>query len=142
MSMKSKKGAFVGWLVFAAFLEFIICHMCASAIQSGYFMAIFEFGFLEHIRMAPFDLFYFDANIYLFSWLIFFVLLFMGLSKIEPPKAELKGVEHGSSHFMSREERKEFLKTCVTPVLKDEDIDIVRPFDMNNSCGGEDEKES
>lgn len=126
--MENKKGGFIGWLVSAGILEFIICHVCASVSVCGsYYIAIAEFGFLEHMRVAPFDLFYFDTYVYLIGWLLFFIVFFMNLSKPELPKAEMKGVEHGSSHFMNDIEKKEFLKNCTTPILQDEDIDFGKP---------------
>lgn len=126
--MGAKKGGFIKWLVGASILEFIVCHICASVnICGSYYMAIAELDFLEHMRGAPFDLFYFDAYIYLFGWLLFFILFFMSFSKPELPKAEMKGAEHGSSHFMTDIEKKEFLKNCTTPILRDEDIDFGKP---------------
>lgn len=122
------KNGFIKWLISASILEFIICHICASVnICGSYYLAIIEFGFLEHMKAAPFDLFYFDMYIYLFSWLLFFIVVFMNLGKIELPKAEMKGIEHGSSHFMSDIEKKEFLMTCTSPVLRDEEINLEKP---------------
>lgn len=133
--MENKKGKFVQWLFGAFVLEFVLCHMCAVVAETeSYVVSIVEFGFLEHIKVAPFDLFYFDMYVYLFGWLFFFIVFFMAQSKVELPKADMKGTEHGSSHFMTDIEKKEFLKTCTTPILRDEDI---KPVVVGKKAGEE-----
>ena len=51
-----------------------------------------------------------------FAVCIYALVFFMALSKRELPKAEMKGIEHGSNDFQTEEERNDFLEKNTTPI--------------------------
>jgi len=105
----------MGWGVVAVLYLFVLCHISALVGEVGYLGALY--GFINHIVEKPFDVLYFDSMVYGLGWLCFLAAFFLSFFKVEKPKAEMKGKEHGDSHFQSEEEIKRFLKVYTTPIL-------------------------
>lgn len=71
---------------------------------------------MEHLRTAPLDFFHMNYYVLYFAVCIFALIFFVAFSKRELPKAEMKGIEHGSNNFQTVEERNMFLTNNTTPI--------------------------
>lgn len=107
--------AFVAWSVVGVLYLFILGHISALVGEMGYIGALMEFW--NHIMSKPFDVFHYDQTIYAVGWLLFASVLLINITKPKKPKAEMKGIEHGSSRFQTEEDIKIFLKKFSTPIL-------------------------
>lgn len=110
-----KKEKIVAWGVVGVMYLFILCHISALVGEVGYVGALMDF--YNHIIAKPFDVLYFDKYVFMFGWLGFLSIALINLCKVEKPKADMKGAEHGSNDFHTDEERDQFLADCTTPIL-------------------------
>ena len=94
----------IAFAVMAGITVFFCGHLSA-VIEKGADLDNWSTILMEHLQAAPFD--FFHVNYY---------VLFVAFSKQELPRAEMKGIEHGSNDFQTIEERNSFLTNNTTPI--------------------------
>lgn len=106
------------WTVFAVMAGAMVffCGHLSAVIKKGADLDNWSMMLMEHLRTAPFDFFYVNYYVLYFAVCIFALIVFIALSKRELPKAEMKGIEHGSNDFQTMEERNNFLAGNTTPI--------------------------
>lgn len=106
------------WTVFAVMAGAMVffCGHLSTVIKKGADLDNWSMMLREHLRTAPFDFFYVNYYVLYFAVCIFALIAFIVLSKRELPKAEMKGIEHGSNDFQTIEERNDFLEGNTTPI--------------------------
>lgn len=106
------------WTVFAVVAGAMVffCGHLSAVIKKGADLDNWSMMLMEHLRTAPFDFFYVNDYVLYFAVCIFTLIAFIALSKMELPKAEMKGIEHGSNDFQTMEERNDFLADNTTPI--------------------------
>lgn len=83
---------------------------------------------INHITTTPMDFMHYNASIFamvFLGWLL--CAIFYCLPAQKPPKAEMKGEEHGSNDFQNLEERRAFIAKCTTPINM-LDVEQVRAY--------------
>ena len=138
---KKKKvewGIVVAWLIVGLMYQFILGHISALVGEMGYVGALN--GFIEHILSEPLDMLHYDFFVYAFGWLLFVSMLLVSITKPKKPKAEMEGIEHGSSRFQTEEDIKIFLKKFSTPILPYELPVIVDEVELEEDGEEEDEE--
>lgn len=118
---KTKKSSGFGkkWIGFGimAAMTIFFCGHLAAVIEKGTGIDNWSAILLEHIQAKPLDIFHVNYYVVYFAVCIYALIFFMALSKRELPKAEMKGVEHGSNDFQTDAERIAFLAKNTTPVF-------------------------
>ncbi len=106
------------WTAFAVMAGVMVffCGHLSAVIKKGADLDNWSMMLMEHLRTAPFDFFYVNHYVSYFAVCIFALIVFIALSKRELPKAEMKGIEHGSNDFQTMEERNDFLADNTTPI--------------------------
>lgn len=120
-----QKFRLVLWIVFAIVMVFFSGHLSGALQEESYNGLLHIF---DRIKERPLDCFYFNQYVFGFGALCFLSVFFMTFFKINKPKGEMKGIEHGSARFMTADDIKKFLKSCSSTVLP---YDFVEPeFDV------------
>lgn len=106
------------WIIFGimAVITALLCGHLAAVIERGAGLDNWSAMLLEHIQTEPLDIFHVNYYVLYFVVCIYTLVFFIVLSKRELPKAEMKGIEHGSNDFQTDAERNEFLTHNTTPV--------------------------
>ena len=105
----------IAFAVMAGITVFFCGHLSA-VIEKGADLDNWSTMLMEHLRVEPFDFFHVNYYVLYFAVCIFALIFFMAFSKRELPRAEMKGIEHGSNDFQSIEERNSFLENNTTPI--------------------------
>lgn len=115
---KDNSDVWEKWTVFAVMAGAMVffCGHLSAVIKKGADLDNWSMMLMEHLRTAPFDFFYVNYYVLYFAVCIFALIVFIALSKRELPKAEMKGIEHGSNDFQTIEERNDFLAGNTTPI--------------------------
>ena len=101
-------------------LTIIICQYVAAHI-SGWINAMGTFDLMafdqlfDYFTLHPLDVKSFNPLAYMLIYAGGFAVFFHMLFSRQPPKAEMKGVEHGSNRFMTAEEIVQFSADRSTP---------------------------
>ncbi len=105
-------------IVFAimAGITVFFCGHLSAVIKKGAGLDNWSIMLMEHLRTAPLDFFHMNYYVLYFAVCIFALIFFVAFSKRELPKAEMKGIEHGSNDFQTVEERNMFLTNNTTPI--------------------------
>ena len=105
-------------IVFAvmAGITIFFCGHLSAVIKKGAGLDNWSIMLMEHLRTAPLDFFHMNYYVLYFAVCIFALIFFVAFSKRELPKAEMKGIEHGSNDFQTVEERNMFLTNNTTPI--------------------------
>lgn len=105
-------------IVFAvmAGITVFFCGHLSAVIKKGAGLDNWSIMLMEHLRTAPLDFFHMNYYVLYFAVCIFALIFFVAFSKRELPKAEMKGIEHGSNDFQTEEERNDFLEKNTTPI--------------------------
>ncbi len=115
-----KQGSFAckltGLIALALFTIFFCGHLSA-VIDAGAGIGTWSEMILEYIKTAPMDFLHVNGYVVYFAVCFYTLIFFMTFSKRELPKAEMKGVEHGSNDFQTEEERIQFLANNTSPVF-------------------------
>lgn len=115
-----KQGSFAGKLIGLAALALVTIFFCghlSAVIYAGAGIGTWSEMILKHIKTAPMDFLHINGYVVYFAVCIYALIFFMTFSKRELPKAEMKGVEHGSNDFQTEEERIQFLVANTSPVF-------------------------
>ncbi len=99
-----------------AFMTVFFCGHLAAVIEAGAGLDNWSELLRNHVLHVPLDFFYINYYVLYFAVCIYALVFFMALSKRELPKAEMKGIEHGSNDFQTEEERNDFLEKNTTPI--------------------------
>lgn len=105
----------IAFAVMAGITVFFCGHL-STVIEKGADLDNWSTMLMEHLRAAPFDFFHVNYYVLYFAVCIFALIFFAAFSKRELPRAEMKGIEHGSNGFQSIEERNSFLENNTTPI--------------------------
>ncbi len=108
-------GKLTGLAMAALFIIFFCGHLSAI-IEVGAGMDTWSELLLEHIKIAPMDFFHVNGYVAYFIVCIYTLIFVMSFSKTKLPKAEMKGMEHGSNDFQTEEERIQFLADNTSPI--------------------------
>lgn len=105
-------------IVFAvmAGITVFFCGHLSAVIKKGAGLDNWSIMLMEHLQTAPLDFFHMNYYVLYFAVCIFALIFFVAFSKRELPKAEMKGIEHGSNDFQTVEERNMFLTNNTTPI--------------------------
>lgn len=95
--------------------QYLAAHMSGWLATEGEWDILKLDGFFTYIAQHPFDVISFNIFAYAVIYGAGFALYFYIIFSRKPPKAEMKGVEHGSNDFMSAEEMVQYSKTRMTP---------------------------
>ena len=87
----------------------------AALINNGASLNDFSNELFLHIKEEPFDLQWHTVT-FLASAMISSMCYLMMFVKTDIPKAEMKGIEHGSNDFQTNEELNQFLMSYTTPI--------------------------
>lgn len=109
------KGKLIIFVVIA-FMTVFFCGHLAAVIEAGAGLDNWSELLRNHVLHVPLDFFYINYYVLYFAVCIYALVFFMALSKRELPKAEMKGIEHGSNDFQTVEERNMFLTNNTTPI--------------------------
>ena len=110
-----KKETLVSFLIIMLITVFFCGHLSA-VIEQGAGMNNWSKMLWTHIKNAPFTFFSMNRYVIYFAVCIDSLIFFLLLSKRELPKAEMKGIEHGSNDFQTEEERNYFLANNTSPI--------------------------
>lgn len=115
---KPGSGAFGKIMVFAgmAVPGVFFCGHLSAVLEAGAGPDTWGSMLLAHIRAAPLDMFHMNGYVAYFAVCLYALVFFAASSGRELPRAEMKGIEHGSSSFQTERERKEFLAGSASPV--------------------------
>ena len=105
----------IAFAVMAGITVFLCGHLSA-VIEKGAGLDNWSAMLMEHLQAAPFDFFHVNYYVLYFAVCIFALIFFVAFSKRELPRAEMKGIEHGSNDFQRIEERNSFLENNTTPI--------------------------
>ena len=108
-------GKVIG-LAVVGLLMFFVCGHLSAVIQQEAEVRVWSAMLLEHIQTRPFDFFHKNGYVVYFAVCIYTLIWFITFSKRELPKAEMKGIEHGSNDFQTEDERMQFLADHTSPV--------------------------
>ena len=105
-------------IVFAvmAGITVFFCGHLSAVIKKGAGLDNWSIMLMEHLQTAPLDFLHMNYYVLYFAVCIFALIFFVAFSKRELPKAEMKGIEHGSNDFQTLEERNMFLTNNTTPI--------------------------
>ena len=105
-------------IVFAvmAGITVFFCGHLSAVIKKGAGLDNWSIMLMEHLQTAPLDFLHMNYYVLYFAVCIFALIFFVAFSKRELPKAEMKGIEHGSNDFQTVEERNMFLTNNTTPI--------------------------
>lgn len=106
----------VAALVVTALSMLFACGHLAAVLERGTRMEDWTSAVAEHMVSAPLDFFHADYRILYFAACIYGLIVVLTLPKRELPRAEMKGVEHGSNDFQTEEERDLFLAGNTSPI--------------------------
>lgn len=106
----------VAALAATALLLLFFCGHLAAVLEQGVGMEDWTAALARHMRSAPFDIFHADYRILYFAACIYGLIVILTLPKRELPRAEMKGIEHGSNDFQTEEERDLFLAGNTSPI--------------------------
>lgn len=106
----------VAALVMTALSMLFACGHLAAVLEQGTRMEDWTAASAEHMVAAPLDLFHVDYRILYFAVCIYGLIVILTLPKRELPRAEMKGIEHGSNDFQTEEERDLFLAGNTSPI--------------------------
>ena len=107
----------VAALVMTALSMLFACGHLAAVLERGTRMEGWTAAVAEHMVSAPLDLFHVDYRILYFAVCIYGLIFIAALPKRELPRAEMKGIEHGSNDFQTEEERDLFLAGNTSPIF-------------------------
>lgn len=110
-----RKEKFVVFLAIL-FITVFFCGHLSAVIEQGAGMNNWSEMLWNHIKEFPFAFFLFNPYVIYFAICINSLIFFLLLSKRELPKAEMKGIEHGSNDFQTEEERNYFLANNTSPI--------------------------
>ncbi len=119
--VKKRKGnsdireKLIVFAVMAGITVFFFGHLSA-VIKKGAGLDNWSIMLMEHLQTAPLDFLHMNYYVLYFAVCIFALIFFVVCSKRELPKAEMKGIEHGSNDFQTLEERNMFLTNNTTPI--------------------------
>lgn len=128
MEEKKDKSKLIVWGIMFILVMYVLCHISAQVAEVGYIEGMGTF--YNHIAEHPFDILHFDVYVMGFGLVAFFVSFIFSMCKVEAIKGDMKGREHGDSHFQTKDEIKKFLAEKSTPVLK---IDDYKELEINIS---------
>ena len=97
-------------------MSVFFCGHLSAVIEKGAGLDNWSTMLMEHLQTAPFDFFHVNYYVLYFAICIFALIVFVTFSKQELPRAEMKGIEHGSNDFQTIEERNSFLTNNTTPI--------------------------
>lgn len=116
MSGKKKKGKKLPLLiVLLAIAQYFSAHISGWLLVEGEWSITEMDGLIEYIKTNPFDLSSFNLLVYLLIYGLCLCIYFRIIFQRQPPRAEMKGMEHGSNDFMDWNEKNDFCKTRITP---------------------------
>lgn len=110
----SKTETFITGILIVLLIIFVTGHI-AALINNGADLSNFSDELLLHIKEKPFDLQWHTVT-FLASAMITSMCYLMMFVKTDIPKAEMKGIEHGSNDFQTNEELRQFLISYTTPI--------------------------
>lgn len=114
--MKKKKSKHIPLLIMLLVLaQYTAAHVSGWLIEVGEWDIVQINGLFGYFTSHPFDITSFHLMAYVLVYGICACIYFRTLFKQEAPRAEMKGIEHGSNDFMNWDEKKEFLEKRVTP---------------------------
>ena len=97
-------------------MSVFFCGHLSAVIEKGVDLDNWSTMLMEHLQTALFDFFHVNYYVLYFAICIFALIVFVTFSKQELPRAEMKGIEHGSNDFQTMEERNDFLANNTTPI--------------------------
>ncbi len=97
-------------------MSVFFCGHLSAVIEKGVDLDNWSTMLMEHLQTALFDFFHVNYYVLYFAICIFALIFFVTFSKRELPRAEMKGIEHGSNDFQTMEERNDFLANNTTPI--------------------------
>lgn len=100
----------------AAFLTVFFCGHLSAVLEAGAGTDTWAPMVWGHIRAAPLDLFHMNYYVVYFAACLYSLVFFAAGTRRELPRAEMKGMEHGSSDFQTEKERIRFLAGSTSPV--------------------------
>lgn len=101
-------------------LLFLMGHLSMVLNQAGEGLGFMEAVSLvpEHIKTEPLGFLAVNPYVAYFGGLGYLLFFVISLSKQTMPKADMKGIEHGSSDFQSSDDRIDFLSENTTEILE------------------------
>ena len=116
---KKKKKKKWGWLItliiILAACQYISAHVSGWIITSGKYDLMDIGGLMDYFATNPLDFTSVNLGAYAIIYGAGFAMYFHILFSRQPPKAEMKGIEHGSNALMTHEEIMEFSQERTTP---------------------------
>ena len=128
MQKKEKKPWPVMLLITVVLSQYVSAHISGWIIEVGDFDLSKVDALFDYFILNPFDFRSFNPLVYLMVYGAGFAAYFHILFSRQPPRAEMKGQEHGSNDFMTDDEKLQFSAERSTPDF---------PYDRNVNNPGE-----
>lgn len=112
---KKKKFPWVWFILLLLACQYLAAHISGWLLTVGEWDIAKLDSLAEYFTARPLDVMSFHPFAYLFVYAAGLAFFCSQYFKREPPKAEMKGEEHGSNDFMSHEEIEDYVKRRITP---------------------------